>query len=176
MRTTTALAAALVLAGCSSSYSDLEEAFPAPAPSNAPALDTKSIVLTSRTRRGAESYDGLVTIRLSTNAVMIENAVPFNGSIEVPVDEITGCSMTCFGTADQHIDLIIARTGTTLMIPRSKALMEWCWNARRPMISGKSKREWEYKGVALPGIDSYAEQLNSRQAYDEQAVQSCLGF
>lgn len=176
MKFAVAMLSVLSLAACSPSYKDLEKAFPSTTRSTSPPLKTRTIVLTSQKHRGAESYNDLVTIRLSSSSIELDNAAPFRSPVSVPVDEVTGCSMTCFGWEDQHVDLLIAKTGTDLMIPRSDALLEWCWSTRRPMVPGKSLREWQYQNVPLPGPEAYHEQLQSREAYDAQAKQSCLGY
>ena len=164
------------LLGCAPSYSDLEDTFPAKNKMATPALDQRSMVVTSQRHDGAESYRDLVTIRLSVESIEIENAAPFRKPIQVPTEEIAGCSMTCFGVQDQHVNLLVPRTGSDLMIPRSEALLEWCWTTRRPMISGDARRKWQYSGVALPKAETYSQQLESRMLYDAQTKQSCLGF
>ena len=176
MRVVPALLCVLPLLGCSPSYSDLEDAFAAKNMVTTPALEQRSMVITSQKHRGAESYRDLVTIRLSVDSVDIENSTPFAKAIKVPTEEIAGCSMTCFGVDDQHINLLIPRTGSDLMIPRSEALLDWCWSTRRPMISGGARRNWQYHGVALPKAETFADPLNSRELYDAQVTQSCLGF
>jgi hypothetical protein len=171
-----AVLAAVALTACSSSYSDLEKAFPATGESGAPALETKTITITSQNRRGAETYEGLVTIRLLDSGMELRNAAPFSDAVKIPMAEIAGCSMTCFGTSDQHVDVLVPKTGSDIMIPRSDALLEWCWTNRKPMFSSKSQREWMYKGIPLPKVEAMGAQPGSRAEYDEQTKQSCLGF
>jgi hypothetical protein len=176
MRIASAILCAVLLVGCSPSYSDLEEAFPAKDLKDTPALEEHSMVITSQKHRAAESYHDLITIRVSAESVEIENTAPLRKAIRVPTVEIAGCSMTCFGVDDQHVNLLVPKTGSDLMIPRSEALLDWCWSTRRPMISSDARRKWQYRGVALPQSDTYAEQLKSRDLYNAQAKQSCLGY
>jgi hypothetical protein len=100
----------------------------------------------------------------------------FAKRLSIPVSEIAACAMTCYGLADQHVDLLIPKTGSDLEIPSSKAILDWCWTNRKPMISGADKRAWHYSGAALPPTSRYQEQFASRPAFDEQAKLSCQGY
>jgi hypothetical protein len=167
--------AVILLSGCSESYNDLASAFPASKTSTGSALAVDSIVITSQRHRGASSYHGVAKVRASANAVDVNIAMPFMKSLSIPQREIAACAMTCFGTSNQNVDLIIPRTGTDLMVP-GKELLEWCWSNHKPMLSGATKGAWNYSGSPLPSIDTYNEQRASRQAYDQQTKMSCLGY
>jgi hypothetical protein len=56
-----------------------------------------------------------------------------------------------------------------------RPLQDWCWTNRKPMVSGADKRAWHYSGAALPPTIHYAEQMKSRQAFDQQTKRSCMG-
>ena len=62
------------------------------------------------------------------------------------------------------------------MIPSSTELLDWCWANKRPMFPAKVRRDWQYNGAALPQPGAFEEQLSSRDRYDEQKKQSCLGY
>jgi hypothetical protein len=62
------------------------------------------------------------------------------------------------------------------MIRESKALLDWCWDNKRPMAPGVTKRNWAYNGVPLPAASTFLQQFESRAAYDYQTKQSCLGY
>jgi hypothetical protein len=171
-----AIISALSMVGCSGAYSDLEAKYAVGKASNSSPLEAHTIVITSQNRKGAESYHDLATIRASDESIAIEISAPFKRPINIPVSEIAGCSMTCFGTDDQHIDLLIPTTGSDLMIPRNEPLLEWCWRNRKPMYSAAAVRNWQYSGVPLPPRDSLKVQFDSRAKYDEQTKQSCLGY
>ncbi|MGO9805059.1 MAG: hypothetical protein ACLPTL_16670, partial [Steroidobacteraceae bacterium] len=143
--------AVIVLSGCSESYDDLASAFPASKTSTGSALAADSIVITSQRHRGATSYHGVVTVRASADAVDVNIAMPFTKPLSIPQREIAACAMTCFGTSDPNVDLIIPRTGTDLMV-RGKELLDWCWSNRKPMLSGAAQRAWNYSGAPLPSI------------------------
>lgn len=171
-----AVLTALALTGCTESYSDLESAFGVEKLQEAPRLNARTIVLTSQRHGGAESYRNIATIYVSDHSIGIEVAVPFTKSISIPVEEVAGCGMTCFGTDDQHVDLLIPKAGVDLMIARSEELLDWCWKNKRPMFPSSVRREWQYKLVTLPPASKYSEQLASRDLFDKQTKQSCLGY
>ena len=171
-----AISIAVSTAGCSKSYADLETAFAVEQIKDAPALPTHTLAVSSRRHRGIELYSDTVTIHLSPDAIEIENSAPFRKSIRIPASEIAGCGMTCFGTQDQHVDLLIPKTESDIHIARTDSLMDWCWNSRKPMFSGVAKRMWKYAGFALPPPEAAREALKSRHNYNEQAMQSCLGY
>src|SRR4029077_10835141 len=125
---------------------------------------------------GAASYNGIVEIHASSNDVYVKVNVPFMRPLSIPADEIAGCSMTCFGPSDQHVDLLIPRTGTDIEIPSSHELLDWCWNNRKPMMSSNVLRDWQYKKTPLPSATGYRDQLDSRQLFDRQTKMSCAGY
>jgi hypothetical protein len=166
----------VVLSGCNESYNDLSSVFGTDKASTAPALPANSLVITSLRHRGATSYRGGVKILVSAISVDVHVGMPFMKSLSIPTAEVAACAMTCYGWSDQHVDLLIPRTGSDLEIPSSKAALDWCWTNRKPMISGADKRAWHYSEVALPPVSRYEEQFRSRQAFDEQTKQSCMGY
>jgi len=176
MRYAVALASVLLLSACGKSYSDLESAFGTTKIGPASRLSADSIVLTSQRHPGAESYRGIASIYLSPEAVQIEVSAPFTKPVSIPVQEIAACAMTCFGYSDRHVDLLIPKVGVSVMIRESKELLDWCWNAKRPMAPGAVKRDWAYNRVPLPPASTFEHQFQSRAAYDHQTKQSCLGY
>jgi hypothetical protein len=171
-----ALTAVVVVSACSDSYRDLASPFGTDKTSTAPTLAADSIVISGPRYAGPTSYNGIVKIRASVDAVDVDIRMPFMKPLSIPTSEIAACAMTCFGTSDQHVDLLIPKTGTDLQIPRSKELLNWCWTNRKPMISGADKRGWHFSGAPLPPASRYHEQFASRQAFDEQTKMSCLGY
>jgi hypothetical protein len=164
------------LSACSGSYNDLSSAFGSDKTSTAPPLPAESMVITSLRHRGATSYQGGVKIRATTNSVDVDVGVPFMKSLSIPTAEIAACAMTCYGWSDQHVDLLIPRTGSDLEVPISQAALDWCWTNKKPMISGADKRAWHYSGAGLPPTSHYREQFVSRQVFNEQTKQSCMGY
>ena len=164
------------VSGCSASYSDLESAFGVKKLPESASLEAHTIVITSQRHRGAESYNDIAIIYASGNSIGIEVSVPFLKPVSIPANDIAGCSMTCFGTDDQHVDLLIPKTGSDIMIPSSKELLDWCWNNKKPMFPSGAQRDWQYKGLPLPPSSDFREQLKSRELFDEQTRQSCLGY
>src|SRR5579862_2669447 len=115
MRRLCAMLAVIVLYGCSESYGDLASAFPSGKSSSGPALIADSIDITSQRHPGVTSYRGIVLIRASTSSVYVSFRLPFTMSLSIPQREIAACAMTCFGTSNPNVDLIIPKTGTDLI-------------------------------------------------------------
>jgi hypothetical protein len=166
----------IFLAGCTGSYSDLSSSFGTDKISTGPQVPGNSIVITSLRHRGATSFNGTVKIWASPSSVDVDIGMLFTKRLSIPASEIAACAMTCYGWGNQHVDLLIPKTGSDLEIPSSKAILDWCWINRKPMISGADKRAWNYSGVALPPPSGYQEQITSRQAFDEQTKSSCMGY
>jgi hypothetical protein len=169
----------VALTGCSQQYGDLAAAFPASKPSTGAALPVDSISIVSRRHPGIMTYHGVATVRVSGESIDVSIGFPFGfpfaKPLSIPQREVAACAMTCFGTSNPNVDLIIPKTGSDLMVP-GKTLLEWCWSNRKPMLSGATSRAWLYSGAPLPSIRTYDEQLASRQAYDQQTKMSCLGY
>jgi len=176
MKRIAACLAVLALTSCAESYSDLESAFGVKKLPEALQLETHTIVLTSQRHRGAESYREIASIYVADNSIGINLSMPFTKPVSIPTEEVAGCSMTCFGTGDQRIDLLIPKVGVDLMIARSEKLLDWCWKNKKPMFPSSVRREWQYNLASLPPSSTYSEQLKSRELFDHQTKQSCLGY
>ena len=176
MRYSVALAGILVLGGCGKSYSDLEGAFGTSKIGGAAHLPENTLVLTSQRNPGAESYRGIASIYLSMKSVDIEVSTPFTKPVSIPTQEVAACGMTCFGYDNRHVNLLIPKVGVDVMIRESKQLLDWCWDNKKPMVSGEIQRNWAYKGAPLPLATAFSQQFESRAAYDYQTKQSCLGY
>ncbi len=174
MRTLGLLVSAGLLAGCSGSYSDLEAAFAQDA-SNAPVV-AKEFVVTSRKQERLERFAALASVRPSSGRIDLSPSLSWRRSVSIPATEVAYCSMTCFGTADPHVDLLIPRTGSLIRIRNKQELLDWCWTHRIPILSSADKRRWLYSGASLPPSSNYATQFDDRSAFDKQAQQSCLGY
>jgi len=167
----------VLLSGCSEIYSDIEAVFGAKEkPAESKQLETKTFSVSSQNRKGIETFRNIATVLISEKGIYFDAGAPFTKSVFIPTQEVAGCAMTCFGTEDQHVDFLVPKTGTDLMIQSSNDLLNWCWENKKPMFSGKSKREWLYNKVPLPPADEFVEQLGDRKKYDEQKRQSCLGY
>ena len=179
MRLLALLIPTLALTACDGPYRDLEASFRSPQAASAPSIPIDQVVLTSTKHVGAHRFNGVLSVKLPSAAVELEPTLPFGlgmSTVTIPADMIAGCSMTCFGDGVWDADLLIASTGTEISFRNSRQVVEWCWSNRIPMISGKHKREWLYGGGKIPDRSTFAEQLSSRELYDGQAKQSCLGF
>ena len=166
-----------LVSGCTDIYGDLEKAFEA---EELPVLEAnvelKTFSVSSQKRKGIENFRDIATVLISTKGIVLDAGAPFTKRVFIPTNEVIGCTMTCFGTDDQHVNLLIPKTGTSLMVQSSEALLNWCWENKKPMFSSKSKRGWLYKGVPLPPVTEFEEQFNDRKVFDEQKKQSCLGY
>jgi len=179
MRLLALLIPTVVLAACDGPYRDLEASFRSPQAAPAPQIPVDHIVLTSTKHVGAHSFNGVMSVKFPPAAVELEPTFPFGlgmSTVLIPAEMIAGCSKTCFGDGVWDADLLIASTGTEISFRNTKQVVEWCWSNRIPMISGKDRREWLYGGGKLPNRSKFAEQLSSRELYDRQAKQSCLGY
>lgn len=173
------LAATAGLVGCDGPYGDLEKSFRSPQAASAPSLPLGRVVLTSTKHVGASSFDEVLLVKLLPVAIELEPRGPFSigmSTVQISAETVAGCSQTCFGDGNWDADLLIASTGTEISFRNTKPIVEWCWSNRIPMISGKDKRAWLYAGGELPDRSKFAEQLSSRELYDKQARQSCLGY
>jgi hypothetical protein len=119
------------LSGCSASYNDLSSAFGTAKNSTGSPLPADSMVITSLRHRGATSYHGGVKIWASASSVDVDIGMFAMKPLSIPASEIAACAMTCYGWADQHVDLLIPRTGSDIEIPSSKTALEWCWINRK---------------------------------------------
>lgn len=182
MLRTALLPLVLLLAACEGPYSDLQSAFPAAASASAsaPALPPARLLLVSTKHRGAFTYgEGIVAIKLLPDGVEMVPNFPFSvamAPVFLPTASVAGCSRTCFGDGVWDLNLLIPATGTEISLPQSRAAMEWCWAKQIPMIPAADRRAWLYSGAPLPEKSKFAEQLASREKFDHQAKQSCLGF
>jgi len=174
MRTLGLLVSAGLLAGCSGSYSDLEAEFARDA-NNAPVV-ANEFVVTRQKQEGLELFSAFARVRPSPGRIDLSPSLSWRRSVSIPASEVAYCSMTCFGTADPHVDLLVPRTGSLITISNKRELLDWCWAHRVPMLSGADKRRWLYSGASLPSPSSYTAQFDDRSVFDKQAQQSCLGY
>jgi hypothetical protein len=175
-----ALSVLALLAACEGPYADLQAAFPAATAASATALPPARLLLTSTKHKGAFTYgEGVVSIKLLPNGIEMQPSLPFKVAMTpvfLPEDKISGCSRTCFGASVWDANLLVAETGTEISLPRSRELVDWCWERKIPMIPSAARRAWLYSGASLPNRSQFAEQLASREKFDYQGKQSCLGF
>ena len=73
-----------------------------------------------------------------------------------------------------HSDLLIGQEGIEISFVKSNQIIEWCWENKLPVISGKVKRSWMYKKNKLPSKDGY-EQV-SKEKYYSQMKSACNGY
>lgn len=167
----------VLISGCSDIYDDLETTYSKnKVPSDTTQLENKTFSVSSKKHEGIEAYRDIASIALSAQGVYLDAGAPFTKRVFIPIEDVAGCAMTCFGTNDQHVDLLIPRTGTDLMIQSSKTLLNWCWKNKKPMFSGKSKRGWLYNNESLPPSSDFEEQFSNREIFDKQKERSCLGY
>ena len=176
MRSFTVLIGAMLLTSCSESYRDLDDAFGQDKASGTPPIAADSFFITSLKHRGATSFHGTAKVRVSPGMVELTPGAPFMRTLFIPARDIAYCGMTCFGTSDPRVDLLIPRTGSSITINNKVEMLNWCWANRKAIVSGADKRDWKYKASALPPQSRYAAQLGDRGAFDRQAHQSCLGY
>jgi hypothetical protein len=168
------------IAGCfdpgSGPYADLEAAFPSKKGSHGKEISAKKIVLTSNRHKGAYTYGDTPEIRLSKESVYIDPHFPTMERIEIPINAVSGCGKSCFGSSKWDADILIGQIGVELSIPNSEDVIEWCWENRIPIIPGNSVSDWQYKQVPLPDKSSFTTQFSSREEYDRLVKRSCQGY
>ncbi len=172
------LALTALLLGCKGPYKDLEGDFAASdAKGGGTQVSTNYITLVSQNQTGAFNYKGVLEVTVSDDAVTFAPRTPysiFQKAIRIPSTAITGCSMTCFGMDDRHVDLLLGKQGTDISLDAPKAMLDWCWRTNRPMITGKQKRDWLYAGKELPDIKDHLQV--ARDEYERQACRACAGY
>ena len=179
MRLPALLALSTTLSACGGPYADLEGSFRVAHPASAPAISVKHVVLTSTRATGAHSFDNVLEVKLLPASVELNPTFPFSttmGTVAIQAHQIAGCSKSCFGDGVWEANLLIFTTGTEISFRNSKEVVDWCWANKIPMISSNDRRQWLYKGANLPDRSKFIEQLSSRELYDAQAKQSCLGY
>ena len=164
------------LAPGSGPYGDLVSTFGSGPKLSSKPIPSRTIVLVSPHHRGAFNYRDIVDIRLSSKVIEFDPSFPMMRRVQIPIDKITGCSMTCFGSSNWDADLLIAETGTEISIEKSKEIFDWCWEHRIPMVSAKDENAWMYSHAKLPDKSSYAKQLSSYEEWEHQRKQACCGY
>lgn len=160
-------------------YSELEVTFLARQPASAPSVSVDHVVMTSTKKTGAYSYSGVLAIKLLPGVLEIDPKFPFSAGMKdvaIRTDQVAGCSKTCFGPEVWDANVLISTTGTEISFRNSQEIIDWCWTNKIPMISAKDKRQWLYSGANLPDRTQFSEQLSSRELYDQQSRQSCMGY
>jgi hypothetical protein len=176
MRLYLVLLSVLTLTACSESYNELDRAYGRDQISDTKPIPTDSIIITNQKYRGATSFHDTAKVRLSSGKIELSTGVPFMRSLSIPASDVEYCGMTCFGSSDSRVDLLIPKTGTTITIKNKKEMLDWCWSNHKPIISGKDKLSWKYNNLPLPPKSKYAAQLSSRKSFDDQVCQSCMGY
>jgi hypothetical protein len=176
MRRVLLVLSAAVLGCTEGPYRDLTEAYRVETPSTVPPIKSQTVVFVSPKHRGAFNLQNVVDIRLSDTFLEIDPSIPTMSTVRIPTTEIFGCSKTCFGEGRWDVDVLVPRTQTEISIPQAQEVVEWCWANRLPMISAEHRRNWLYNGAGFPSRADYEGQLASRERFDTQARQSCLGY
>lgn len=159
-------------------YRDLASAYQTTHDLQAKSISPETVGFTSANRKSS-MYRRTMKIRLSTDALELEPTFPDNvgkRNVVVPIAEVSGCSETCSGSGEWDADILIGRTKTEIRVSRSREVIDWCWSNHIPMVSGKDRRALVYAGAPLPARSAYTEQFASREQYEKQAEQSCLGY
>ncbi len=182
MRLSSVVAIVVVaLTGCRGPYADLEENFSAPSRQSAssPSIPINRIVLLSQKHKGAYSFGRVFEVRLLSTTIELTPVFPFSlamGVVSVPTESVGGCSRTCFGNGNWEANLIVPTASAQIDLPKSKETIDWCWANKIPMLSAKERDAWLYSSTLLPSRASFTEQLSSREKFDQQGEQSCLGY
>lgn len=166
----------VLLAGCSEAYSTLERSFAVDSLKGEPSVRSTSMTIGGPSHAGATNYGGVVDLYVSSSGIGVSVSAPFLQPIHIPSERVSGCAMACFGANDRHVELLIESTGSVVSFPEVPQLLDWCWEARKPVFPGDAEREWKYKGDRLPSTDLTDPQFVSREAYDGALLNNCRGY
>ncbi len=163
----------------SAEYRDLERSFGRKLAWLSPARTALQVVLSSNRRHTSFStFNSTLAIRLAPEGIQIEprpNTIGM-GVVTIPTAAIAACSMSCSSDLARSVNLLLPVPGIEVDLLNSPEVINWCWRNRVPMATSASRRTWLYSGAPLPDKKSYAQQLNSHSAYNNQAHQSCMGY
>ena len=180
MRQGLAIVTVLALAGCSvGPYGDLEARFASTSAPAGPPIAATTLVLTGKSHRGAFNYKETMNVRLSAEAIDIEPTGLFAMNMKrlhIPRAAVTLCSQTCFGPSRWDASFLLAESAVEISVPNSTEIIDWCWQQRVPIASGRARRDWIYNNMALPAASTLTHQFTSREAFDHAAKQACLGY
>jgi hypothetical protein len=171
MRTLGLLVSALLLAGCSGSYSDLEAEYAQDA-GDAPIV-ADDFKVASQHRERTERFAHLASVRTSPGRIDLAPSLFWRQSVSIPAADVAYCSMACFDTGNSHVHLLVPRTGSLISIRNTQDMLNWCWAHRIPILPGADTRRWLDSGAPLPPRSDYVAQLDDRGIFDTQAQQSC---
>jgi hypothetical protein len=157
-------------------YSDLQTRYGVASAIEVPDIENTALTVTGPAHKGAETYFEGVSLKVSNQSIIVAVNSEKLGTVAIPTEEIVGCSMTCFGTEDRRLDLILVELGSVLSFPTNEKLEKWCWESKKQIYSGAIQRAWEYSGASLPPYNGEDPQFKSKGAYDSQLYQSCLGY
>lgn len=168
-----------LVASSSAEYRDLERTYGGKPAWSSPAQTSLQVGLSSNRRRASSStFNSTLEMRLTTEGIQLQpgrNAIGMD-IVTIPTTAVEACSMSCFGKLARSVNLLLPESGIQVDLLNSPEVINWCWQNRIPMATSAARRAWLYEGVSLPDKKSYAQQLSSRPAYDDQARQSCMGY
>ncbi|MCW8931880.1 MAG: hypothetical protein OQL19_16810 [Gammaproteobacteria bacterium] len=162
------------LIGCSEPYDDLEKDFFAKSKIEGKIIKSKSITLTSTYNQDVYDFRDNSTVKLSPQFVEIDINIPTYEKVQIPHEKISGCGMTCFDSNTWYSDILLGSKGIEISFYKSNEIIDWCWEAGLPMITGKDKRNWMYNGDSLPNSEGYIQV--DREEYKRQTIRRCQGY
>jgi hypothetical protein len=136
-------------------------------------ISTAYMVSIVRPDRGFNSNRN-ATVKMFPDRVEFDPGF-FRDDWTVRADEVEFCAMTCFGMDQPFVDLLVPGQRRIVSV-KGRALLDWCWNHRKPILDGDHVDAFEYDGKALPPAADYAEQFADRALYDQAACHSCAGW
>ena len=164
----------ITLMGCDGPYNDLEKDYPAKLNIEGKSIKSRTIVLTSRHHKGAYALRDVVSVRLSPEHIEMDVDLPRYKKVQIPIDSISGCGKSCFGSKIWDADILLGTKGIEISFKESSEIIEWCWETGLPMITGKDTRDWLYNGGVLPSREGY--QQVDREGYARQTRRRCQGY
>ncbi len=157
-------------------YADLQSRYGVDLPLEQPDIKNTALTITEPAHEGAEAFFDGVSIKVEAEGLAFSVTSIEMKSVAIPAGEIDGCAMTCFGTKDRRLDLLLSKYGAVISFPTNVKLEEWCWSAKKQIYPGAVQRAWEYSGASLPPYNANDPQFQSKNSYDAQLYQSCLGY
>lgn len=176
MRVLLAVFTSLMLMGCDGAHEKLELLYDVKSIPEPITASQTSLSIRGPHQGGTQVFRDIVTVSATESGIGVEVGIIFTSAILIPTEEVTSCAMTCFGTQDRHIDFIVPSNDVLLSFPTHPVLEDWCWTHKKQIFPDDLVRGWMYEGGELPPRDPSAPQFSSREAYNKQLFQSCIGY
>ena len=153
MRSRTAVVVLAALAGCSNQYSELADRFPKQGDVTTTELPQNTVSIFDTNSKGIFTLRNAARIGLGEEFVTVEGTGAFSVAyepIQIPVSQISGCSLSSFGEFGWEVNLTLGTAGFQLGISDSCEALQWCDQRGLPLIGKNDGLAWRYRREPLP--------------------------